>query len=47
MVLVTSCTSVLWEIPGAQPDAASGSTKLYSVLTSLVLCFLGSGLWKR
>jgi len=48
MVLVTSCTSVIWEVPGAEPDAASaGATKLYSVLLSLFLCFAGSGIWKR
>lgn len=47
MVMVTSCTSAIWEIPGVTPDSASGSTKLYSVLASIVLCSLGSWLWKR
>ena len=46
MVLVTSCTSLIWEIPGAEPAVASGTTRLWSVLVSLVLCFAGSALWK-
>jgi len=46
MVLVTSCTSLIWEIPGAEPAIASGTTRLWSVLLSLVLCFVGSGVWK-
>ena len=46
MVLVTSFTSLIWEIPNAEPGDANGSTKLWSVLLSLVLCFTGSGLWK-
>jgi hypothetical protein len=47
MVLVTSCTSAIWEIPGVTPASVSDSTKLYSVVASLVLCSLGSWLWKR
>jgi hypothetical protein len=45
LVCVTATTAVVFEIPGANPNA--GSTPLWSVLIALCLSLAGSVLWKR
>ena len=44
LVVVTTSTALVWEIPRVNPNPSN--TPLWSVLISLTLSLLGSGLWK-
>ena len=45
LVVVTTATAVIWEIPGVNPRPSG--TPVWSVVTSLILSLVGSALWKR
>lgn len=45
LVVVTTATALIWEIPGTNPNP--NNTPLWSVLVSLTLSLVGSALWKR
>jgi hypothetical protein len=44
LVVVTTSTAVIWEIPGVNPRPSG--TPVWSVVTSLILSLAGSALWK-